>query len=82
MLRADRRQLVGLLAPEILEEGAQIVADPNAPVPVPMLGHVTSAYWSETLAPSDRIGAVVRRQGADQADAVRTLGRKALLRCG
>jgi sarcosine oxidase subunit alpha len=33
----------------MLEEGAQIVADPNAPIPVPMLGHVTSAYWSDTL---------------------------------
>ena len=49
MLRPDRKQLVGLLAPEVLEEGAQLVADPHAPVPVPMLGHVTSAYWSETL---------------------------------
>jgi sarcosine oxidase subunit alpha len=49
MLRPDRKQLVGLFAPELLEEGTQIVADPNAPVPVPMLGHVTSAYWSETL---------------------------------
>jgi sarcosine oxidase subunit alpha len=49
MLRADRRQLVGLLAHEVLEEGAQLVADPAAPVPVPMLGHVTSAYCSETL---------------------------------
>ena len=47
MLRADRRQLVGLLAPEVLEEGAQLVADATAPLP--MLGHVTSAYWSETL---------------------------------
>jgi sarcosine oxidase, subunit alpha len=49
MLRADRRQLVGLVASEVLEEGAQIVADPNVAVPVPMLGHVTSAYWSDTL---------------------------------
>jgi sarcosine oxidase subunit alpha len=49
MVRTDRRQLVGLLAPELLEEGMQIVSDPNAPIPVPMLGHVTSAYWSETL---------------------------------
>jgi sarcosine oxidase subunit alpha len=49
MLRPDRRQLVGLFAPELLQEGAQIVVDPNAPIPVPMLGHVTSAYWSETL---------------------------------
>ena len=23
--------------------------DPTAPIPMPMLGHVTSAYWSETL---------------------------------
>ena len=49
MMRPDRRQLVGLLSPEILEEGAQVVADPHVPPPVPMLGHVTSAYWSEAL---------------------------------
>ena len=48
MLRADRKQLVGLLAPEVLEEGAQLVADAAAR-PAAMLGHVTSAYWSETL---------------------------------
>ncbi len=47
MLRADRKQLVGLLSPDMLEEGAQIVANPNmAGVAV---GHITSAYWSETL---------------------------------
>jgi sarcosine oxidase subunit alpha len=49
MLRTDRRQLVGLRAHEVLEEGAQLVADPTAAAPVPMLGHVTSAYWSEAL---------------------------------
>jgi sarcosine oxidase, subunit alpha len=49
MLCADRKQLVGLLASEVLEEGAQLVIDPTAAVPVPMLGHVTSAYWSEAL---------------------------------
>ena len=49
MLRPDRKQLVGLLADELLEEGAQIVADPRLPMPTPMLGHVTSSYWSETL---------------------------------
>jgi sarcosine oxidase subunit alpha len=43
MLREDRKQLVGLLPDEMLEEGAQIVADGT------VLGHVTSAYWSETL---------------------------------
>lgn len=49
MLRPDRRQLVGLLGAEMLEEGAQVVANPQAQVPMPMLGHVTSAYWSDTL---------------------------------
>jgi sarcosine oxidase subunit alpha len=42
--------LVGLLTKDpkvVLEEGAQIVADPNQPLPMTMIGHVTSAYWSE-----------------------------------
>ena len=33
----------------VLEEGAQIVADPAQAVPMTMIGHVTSAYWSEAL---------------------------------
>ncbi|HJU31035.1 MAG TPA: glycine cleavage T C-terminal barrel domain-containing protein, partial [Hyphomicrobiaceae bacterium] len=44
-----RRQLVGIVTQgggEILEEGAQIVADPTEPVPMHALGHVTSSYWS------------------------------------
>jgi sarcosine oxidase subunit alpha len=49
MLRNDRRQLVGLFAPEVLEEGAQLVANAALSSSVPMLGHVTSAYWSEAL---------------------------------
>ncbi|TNC73694.1 sarcosine oxidase subunit alpha [Rubellimicrobium roseum] len=47
-----RKQLVGLLTEdprEVLEEGAQIVADPHQPVPMTMIGHVTSSYWSEAL---------------------------------
>ena len=47
-----RKQLVGLLTDDpavVLEEGAQIVADPAQPVPMTMIGHVTSAYWSEAL---------------------------------
>jgi sarcosine oxidase, subunit alpha len=47
-----RKQLVGLLTDdpnEILEEGAQIVADPNQPIPMKMIGHVTSSYWSAAL---------------------------------
>ncbi|MCV9998392.1 sarcosine oxidase subunit alpha [Pararhizobium sp. YC-54] len=45
-----RKQLVGLLTKDpnvVLEEGAQIVADPNQALPMTMIGHVTSAYWSE-----------------------------------
>ena len=47
-----RKQLVGLLTDdpnEVLEEGAQIVADPSQPVPMTMIGHVTSSYHSATL---------------------------------
>ncbi|BAF87168.1 sarcosine oxidase alpha subunit [Azorhizobium caulinodans ORS 571] len=49
MLLPDRKQLVGLLSEDsrtLLEEGAQIVADVNQPVPMTMLGHVTSSYDS------------------------------------
>ncbi len=52
MAAPDRKQLVGLLTEdprEVLQEGAQIVANPQTPAPVPMLGHVTSAYLSPTL---------------------------------
>ena len=47
-----RKQLVGLLTEDpnvVLEEGAQIVADPAQAVPMTMLGHVTSSYWSAAL---------------------------------
>jgi sarcosine oxidase subunit alpha len=47
-----RKQLVGLLTEDpnrILQEGAQIVAEPAGPAPRAMLGHVTSAYFSATL---------------------------------
>ncbi len=47
-----RKQLVGLLTgnPEtVLDEGAQIIAEETTVPPVKMIGHVTSAYWSETL---------------------------------
>jgi sarcosine oxidase, subunit alpha len=52
MARDDRKQLVGLLTVDpatVLEEGAQIVADPAQPVPMTMIGHVTSSYPSATL---------------------------------
>ena len=52
LVAEGRRQLIGLRTKDpkvVLEEGAQIVADPNQPVPMKMLGFVTSSYWSETL---------------------------------
>ncbi|RTR03877.1 sarcosine oxidase subunit alpha family protein [Halomonas nitroreducens] len=50
--RTDRKQLVGLKprnAKVVLEEGAQIVFDPKHAIPMPMVGHVTSSYYSPTL---------------------------------
>jgi sarcosine oxidase, subunit alpha len=62
MERNDRKQLVGLLTDdphEVLEEGAHLVADPGEPVPMTMLGHVTSSYMSPNLGRSFAL-AVVR----------------------
>ncbi len=50
--RAGRKRLVGLLTEEaqaVLPEGAQAVRDPDQPVPMTMVGHVTSSYRSEAL---------------------------------
>jgi sarcosine oxidase subunit alpha len=50
--RPDRKQMVGLLPEdpaELLPEGAQLVVDPSAPIPIPMVGHVTSSYRSAAL---------------------------------
>ncbi len=52
LVAKGRKQLVGLLTDDptvVLEEGSQIVADPNQLKPMKMLGHVTSSYWSATL---------------------------------
>jgi sarcosine oxidase subunit alpha len=52
MALPTRRQLVGLLTADpglVLEEGAQVVADPLAKPPMRPLGHVTSSYASATL---------------------------------
>ena len=59
-IKDDRKQLVGLLTEnpeEVLEEGAQIVADINKS-PVEMLGHVTSSYYSPNLKKSIALGVV------------------------
>ncbi|HHZ09643.1 MAG TPA: sarcosine oxidase subunit alpha, partial [Rhizobiales bacterium] len=50
LVAKGRKQLVGLKTKDpktVLEEGAQIVDDPKQPVPMKMIGHVTSSYWSE-----------------------------------
>jgi len=52
MTAVDRKQLVGLLTVDpktVLEEGAQLVVDPSEPIPMTMIGHVTSSYWSAAL---------------------------------
>ena len=55
LVAPGRKQLVGLRTKDpktVLEEGAQIVADPNQPIPMTMIGHVTSSYWSENCGSS------------------------------
>jgi len=51
--RTDRKQLVGLLTDDpqcVLPEGTQLTDKPaGTPAPVPMLGHVTSSYYSPIL---------------------------------
>jgi sarcosine oxidase subunit alpha len=50
-IREDRKQLVGILTKdpsEVLEEGAQLV-ELKTSLPMPMVGHVTSSYYSPNL---------------------------------
>ncbi|SFV16078.1 sarcosine oxidase subunit alpha [Methylobacterium sp. 174MFSha1.1] len=49
VVASGRKQLVGLVTDDpalVLDEGAQLVADPGQPIPMRMLGHVTSSYAS------------------------------------
>ncbi len=86
--RGDRRQLVGLISVDgrtVLEEGAQII-EMNAGMtpPVPMIGHVTSAYFSAALGHPialalvtnghDRMGDRVQAWWNGKAHAVRITG--------
>ncbi|MCP4491317.1 MAG: sarcosine oxidase subunit alpha family protein [Gammaproteobacteria bacterium] len=48
-VRKDRKQLVGLITEDpqtVIPEGAQLVDNPGAAMPVPMIGHVSSSYYS------------------------------------
>ena len=63
----SRKQLVGLLPEDpglVLPEGAQITEEPGGRTPVPMLGHVTSSYYSETLGRSFALALI--RNGASR----------------
>ncbi len=65
IVAAGRKRLVGLLTEDpndVLEEGAQIVADPHQAIPMTMIGHVTSSYWSATLGRSIALALVAGEQ--------------------
>jgi len=60
-VREGRKELVGLRTkdPEVVApEGAQMVFDPNQPIPMDMVGHVTSSYYSACLGHSIAMGVV------------------------
>ncbi|MBU2372548.1 MAG: sarcosine oxidase subunit alpha, partial [Gammaproteobacteria bacterium] len=60
-LKENRKQLVGLkpLDPKkVLPEGAQLVFDPKQPIPMTMVGHVTSSYMSAAMGNSFAMGLV------------------------
>jgi sarcosine oxidase subunit alpha len=63
MTSPQRRQLVGLLTTDpqvVLEEGAQVMAQPGARVPARAVGHVTSSYYSAVLGRSIAMGLILR----------------------
>ncbi|UTW00981.1 sarcosine oxidase subunit alpha [Marinomonas rhizomae] len=60
-VRVERKQMVGIKTIDpnvVLPEGAQGVFDPTAPIPMPMVGHVSSSYWSACLGRSVALGFV------------------------
>ena len=62
LVGGGRKQLVGLKTVDpkiVLEEGAQIVATPGQPIPMKMIGHVTSSYWSPNCGRSIALALVV-----------------------
>ncbi|RDE24605.1 sarcosine oxidase subunit alpha [Motiliproteus coralliicola] len=66
-VKPNRKQLVGLKTKDpqkVIPEGSQAVADPNQPIPMTMLGHVTSSYYSACLGHSIAMGFV--RGGLDK----------------
>ncbi len=75
-VRPDRKQFVGLLTVDpnkVLPEGAQLVDAPSESKPVPMIGHVTSSYWSATLGRSIALAVVKGGQSRTGAKIYSTL---------
>ena len=71
VVAGGRKQLVGLRTVDpsvVLDEGAQIVADPKQPIPMKMIGHVTSSFMSANVDRSIALALV--------ADGRRRLGEK------
>ena len=76
----NRKQLVGVLTDDpgvVLAEGAQIIETADIRPPVPMLGHVTSSYYSPELGRSIAL-AVVRDGINRRSDEGRKAGRDVL----
>jgi len=67
--RSDRKQLVGLKPKDpnfVLPEGAQIVLEKDQAIPMTMVGHVTSSYFSACLGYSFALAVVkggIERKG-------------------
>jgi len=60
-LRPNRKQLVGLATVEqdvVLPEGAQAVRNPDQSIPMTMVGHVTSSYYSANAGRSIAMGLI------------------------
>jgi len=68
-LRPNRKELVGLETvdpDEVLPEGAQAVRNPEQSIPMSMVGHVTSSYFSANLRRSIAMGVIrdgLKRKG-------------------
>lgn len=60
--KPNRKQFVGLKTKDpsvVIPEGAQAVRDPNQPIPMDMVGHVTSSYYSAVLGCSIALAVIV-----------------------
>ena len=72
IVRTGRKQLVGLLTEDpqtVLPEGAHIVAEVRSAPPMPMLGHVTSSYFSPNVDGGRSIAMAVIKDGFERKGA-------------